>query len=467
MGKYRHLIWNTLLFGVSTFSSKLLVFLLMPLYTRLLTRADYGTMDIIVNSCNLIIPVMTLTVHEAVVRFGMDRSEKKSDVFTAALTVIFAGYAVLWALYPLLRRIELISGYMLLIYLYVLTSALRSSITQFVRVSGLVRLFALDGLVTTALTVGLNVLFLAKFKMGVTGYVLATVCADAFSALSLFLLLRLHRFVSFRRFSKNTLRDMLRYCVPLMPTAVFWWVINLSDRYFVTFMVGVEVNGLYSVAYKIPTMITLVSAIFTQAWQLSAFDEYQGEEGERFYSAVFRSYYTFVFLAASGIILLIRPITRILVSPAFFDSWQFVPFLVLAVSFSCLVTFLGTIYNAVKRNAMVTVTTLIGAVTNVALNALLIPKMGANGAALATFISFFLVFCIRAVDTRRYMALRMQPLRICANLLLLLVQVWAALSAFKYWVLCEIAVLLLLVASNFGYILFLLRRLRELIVKRS
>jgi O-antigen/teichoic acid export membrane protein len=322
-------------------------------------------------------------------------------------------------------------------------------------------------MLTTVITVVLNVLFLAYFQMGVTGYVLATILADAFSALSLFVLLRLHRFVRVRSFGWETAKKMLRYSVPLMPTAIFWWVINLSDRYFVAYMVGVEVNGLYTVAYKIPTMITVVSAIFTQAWQISAFDEYQSEQGERFYSNVFRSYYTFVFLAASAIILLIKPITSLLVAPEFWESWRLSPFLVLAVSFSCLVTFLGTIYNAAKKNGMVTITTLIGALTNIALNALLIPQVGANGAAIATFISFFLVFVIRAVDTRRYMALRIQPPRIAASLALLLIQSWAALSEVRYWVLIELIVMALLAICNFGYILFLLSRLYSLLPRRE
>ena len=469
MNKYKHLISNTALFAISTFSSKLLVFLLMPLYTRVLSPEDYGAYDIVVNTCILIIPIMTLTVHEAVVRFGMDKGEKKSDVLSTALCTIFIGYIILWALYPLLNRVQIIQGYLPLIYLYVLTSALRSSITQFVRICGSVRLFAIDGIFTTLVTVGLNVLLLVYFKMGPTSLILSTILADAFSALSLFLILRLHRFVKIKRINKTTVRSMLRYSTPLMPTAISWWVTNISDRYFVAYMLGLSINGLYSAAYKIPTLITQVSAIFIQAWQLSAFEEYQSKEGERFYSTVFKCYYTFVFLLASLIILLVKPIIHLMTGrPEYFEAWRFVPFLVLAVSFSCLVTFLGTIYNAVKKNTMVTVSSVIGAGTNIGLNALLIPKMGANGAALATFISFLLVFCIRAIDTRKYMNLHMQPLRIIANLLLLLVQTWAALSEFKYWVLCEVIVFILLVVCNFGYILFILRKLYTLLpwVKR-
>jgi O-antigen/teichoic acid export membrane protein len=236
---------------------------------------------------------------------------------------------------------------------------------------------------------------------------------------------------------------------------VFWWVINLSDRYFVTSLWGDVQNGLYTAASIIPGIITTISAIFIQAWQISAFSEYSRREAERFYTTVFRSYYAFVFLAASGIILLVRPITKILVDEAYYDSWQYVPFLVLGISFSCFVTFLGIIYNLVKKNSMVTVTTAIGAVLNLILNALMIPKMGPIGAAVATCISYFAVFVIRAIATRKHVRIHMQPLRIGASLLLLLAQIAVSLTEPKGGIIWQILLFIGLVVCNLGYILYI------------
>ncbi len=465
-GRYKSLISNTLLFGLSTFGSKMLVVLLMPIYTRYLTTEAYGMVDIISGTCNLIVPIISLCVHEAVIRFGLEKGVRRRDVFTTALLTVLAGYLLLFCFRPLLRRVELISGYLPLIYAYVFTSAMRSVVTHFVRSGGFVRLFALDGIFTTALTITLKVAFIAGAKMGVVGDGLATVIADGCSALLLILLLRLYRFFQPGRFKPSVTREMLAYSIPLVPTAIFWWITNLSDRYFVTYMVGLDVNGLYNVAYKIPMMITLVSAIFIQAWQLSAFGEKDKKESARFFSTVFRCYYTLVFSAASGILLLIKPITRILVAKDFYESWRYVPFLILAVSFSCLVTFLGTVYNTAKKNAMVTVTTFVGAMLNILLNWLLIPKFGANGAAFATFASFFVVFLIRAVDSRRYMAIAMQPLRIALNLALLLLQCWVGLSEPPHWVWYEIGILALILGCNFGNLMFFLRMTASLLPKR-
>ncbi len=466
-GRYKSLLSNTLLFGLSTFGSKLVVFFLLPVYTRFLPTDDYGMMDIVANSCNFITPLITLCVHEAVIRFGVEQERRKRDVFTTAILTIVIGYALLFCFWPLLKKITLISEYLPLIYAYVFASAVRTSVVAFVRASGLVRLFALDGVFTTVITIVLKVTFVAGLKMGVPGDGLATVAGDLCSAAFLILALRLYRFFSLKGLRRSVTREMLRYCAPLMPTAIFWWVTNVSDHYFITYLLGKDINGLYSVASIIPRAITLVSAIFIQAWQLSAFNEYKGREGARFFSTVFRSYYTLIFMAASGIILLAQPVIRLLAAKNYFEAWRYVPFLVLAVSFSCLVTFLGTVYNAAKRNAMVTVTTFAGAAVNFALNWLLIPDYGANGAAFATFASYLLVFIVRAVHSRRYTPIAMQPPRIFLNLALLLAQTWVALTAPERWILWECLILLAIVACNFGNLLFLLRQTRAAFTKRQ
>jgi len=466
MSKYTKLISNTLLFGIATFGSKLLTLFLMPFLTGLLTEGDYSTMDLVTSTCNFIVPIISLCVHEAVIRFGLDKSERKSDVFTTAVLTIFTGYCLLLICYPLLNLITRINSYILFIYLYVLMSAMRSATTHFVRASGFVRIFALDGLFTTITTVILVFVFVGPLQGGVTGYVTATIIADALSAFGLILLLRLYRFFKPRKFSRDTLRDMLRYSIPLVPTAVFWWVTNLSDRYLVDWLVSPEANGLYAAAARIPTMMTLVSTIFIQAWQISAFSENDEKERASFYSTVFTAYHTLIFVAASALILLVKPIAMVLM-PKYYPAWQHMPFLVLAVSCSCLVTFLGTIYNVAKSNRMVSVTTFIGAATNIILNLLLIPKYEANGAAFATFISYFIVFIIRAVDTRRYIAIRMRPLRIGASLCLLLVQVWASMSEVRFWIAIEAAVFILLVLCNMGPILYMLKKIGGLLRGRQ
>ncbi len=175
MNRYKKLISNTIIFGIGTFGSKMLVFLLMPLYTRVLTKADYGVVDLIIQTSNLLIPIVSLGIANAVIRFGLDKSVKKSDVFTIGLITIFCGFGIFLILIPVLSKITYISSHTALIYIFVLMSCLRTLCSQFVRAKEYVNLYAFDGVISTITIIIFNVLFLVVFKFGITGYVMAIV----------------------------------------------------------------------------------------------------------------------------------------------------------------------------------------------------------------------------------------------------------------------------------------------------
>ena len=105
--KYATLISNTVIFALGTFGSKLLVFLLMPLYTSYLTTAEYGAMDVVVNVSNMLLPLVIVSINDGVIRFGMDRAYHRQDVFSTGIWVSLAGFGVFLLFCPLLARIEM------------------------------------------------------------------------------------------------------------------------------------------------------------------------------------------------------------------------------------------------------------------------------------------------------------------------------------------------------------------------
>ncbi|MEG1869859.1 MAG: oligosaccharide flippase family protein, partial [Oscillospiraceae bacterium] len=101
MDKYSKLLSNTFIFAIGTLSSKVLVFLLMPLYTRVLTSADYGVVDLIVQTSNLLIPIVSVGISNAVIRFGLDKSIRKSEVFSTGLLTVICGFSIFLLMIPL------------------------------------------------------------------------------------------------------------------------------------------------------------------------------------------------------------------------------------------------------------------------------------------------------------------------------------------------------------------------------
>lgn len=455
MNKYIRLIKNISVFAVGTFTSKLLVFLLTPFYTRMLSTEQFGVVNLIVDTSNLILPIATICITDAVIRFGLDRAVNRRDVFTNGMMIILAGFGVFLVFIPVILQIPIISEYTVLIYLFVLCSSLNSLCAQFVRAKGMVKLFAYSGIQNTLIMVVTNILLLGVFHWGIYGYVVSIIVADLISALFLFWIAGLRRYLNFKRINIGLLKAMASFALPLIPTTLFWWVNSLSDKYIITYMLadGIQVNGLYSAAHKLPTFVTMIAGVVMQAWNISAVTEDNTAGKRRFYKNVFSTYSGIIFMGSSFVILMTKVITKILVSDSYYESWRFVPILMLAIVFTCFSSFFASIYMVVKKNRVSMLTVLAGAIVNVVLNLIMVPMWGGSGAAIATFISCLLVFILRAITTKKYIRFNMQSPKLVLNTLILITQSVIMILEVQYWIPLEIAFFVAIVLINMGPII--------------
>ena len=464
LNKYKKLMTNTLLFAVSSFGSKLLVYLMMPLYTNILLPEEFGIVTNIQDTSQLLLPLAAMGIANAIIRFGLDSACDKAAVFTGGVAALGFGGVLMILVYPFLCLDVALDGYRWLVYLYVFVSCARNLCSQFVRSQQHTRLYAVDGLLNTVLLVIFYIVYLIPCKLGITGYILATVTADALSGLFLCTMAKLPQYFRVSRFDKKLFRQMLKYSVPLIPASMCWWITNASDKKFVLYMMNSEYSGLYGFAYKIPNLLMLVSTLFTEAWQLSAVaDAGSGTERSRFFARVFRGYQGILCIGASGIILFCRLFVSILDgsgSGAYYPAWKYIPILVIATVYSCLAGYMGSIYMVVKKSAQNLYTTLAGALANLALNALMIPLMGVNGAALATLLSYLLIFTLRAVNTRRFIPFNLHRNDLIINTVLLLLQAGLMLLDKPWWPVSGVLLFLLLAVRNARSLLVLVRKMK-------
>lgn len=421
--KYKTLLNNTFLLGLGTFGSKLLTFVMVRFYTGVLTPSDYGTADLIMQTANLLIPIASLGITNGVFRYALDRVEKRDSVFTGGLFTILLGSAVLLLVCPLLAGNTSLGEYAGLIGAYTLASCLHSLCAQYVRAEGKTGLFALQGILNTALVIWFNILFLLFFRMGILGYVLSVVAADGLCTVYLVLHEKLWKLVIPKPESRLW-KSMLRYSIPLIPTTIFWWITSVSDRYMIAYFLGTEANGLYAVACKIPTVLTLLSTIFLEAWQFSAIEEATGdrEVHARFYGQVWSAFQSAMVMAGSVLIVLCRVEIKLLSAARYFEAWKYVPVLSIAMVFSAFASFMGSVYVVTEKSRLSLSTTIWGALTNIVLNLILIPRIGNQGAAIATLCSYVLCFGIRAVSARKLISFPLQTLHLVFSGILLGIQ---------------------------------------------
>lgn len=444
--KYQKLLSNTLILGLGVFGSKILVFLMMPLYTGILAPEEYSLADLISQAANLLMPLACIGITDGVFRFAMDGERDKKSVLSSGLFVLLCVSAIFAALSPLLSLIEYFSAYSLLIVVYVISANLHSICAQYIRACNKTKLFAIQGILNTVFVIGFNILLLVVFEMNVLGYVLSVVLANVVTTVFLIVAGKLYKDISIRSVKLETVKSLIKYSAPMIPATIFWWITSVSDRYMVTWFRDSAENGLYSAAYKIPTMITLVSNVFIEAWQYSAVSEQEGRE--KFFGRVFEYYQSIIFIACSAVISLSQIFIIILCADSYFEAWRFIPVLTLSVAFSGFTSFLGSVYLVKKKSIMTFVTAMTGALVNIVLNFALIPLLGAQGAAISTCISYAVVFLIRALNTRKYVRFSLHPIRILLNTALLVAQTVCILSFSNYMILIQASFVLVAIVLN-------------------
>lgn len=462
MNKYKKLASNTLIFAIGNFGSKILVIFLTTLYTNFISPEDMGTKENLETMALFLQPIFTLALQEYLIRFGLDESYDKKQVFSTSACLTFTGMAAVILIVPGLRFIpflDFITGYSLMLAIYTCTSALRMLCAQFVRSRDMVRLYAVDGIIATLTLLIFSFLFIAGFKMGVKGFLLSVICSDLLSALFLYYAASLGSFFGIKHFSLSLAGKMMKFALPLIPTIVMWTITSLSDRIFLTYMhsdkveLGKSATGIYGVANKIPNLISMVSTIFFQAWNMSAISENKSADRSKFYERVYSAYEAMLFIASAGLIMISKPITNFIVSDKNYDGYSiayvYTPVLIIAAVFTALNQFLGGIYSATKHTQNSFWTSLAACGANLILNYAMIPVIGIHGAAIATLMSYYLCFWARIIDARYYVPFKFDALRSFANTGLLIVMSIIVIKAPPLWALWLVMIFVVVAVYNF------------------
>lgn len=433
MANYNRLGKNIISLTIGSFATKILNFLFVPFYTAILSTEEYGTADLIATTVSLLFPFFTCVICEAMLRFTQNDDQREEDVYVIGTVVWAVGFLILLLLSPIILLIPTLKKYWLLIILYYIAYSLYTNIGYYIRGIGKVVIFSISGIVNTVIAVVLNILFLLVLKIGVEGYLLAYIIAHFVSIIYMIHAVKLYKIKVFRRsFNFDLLKKMLLFSMPLIPNSASWWISNSSDKYILTYFAGVSINGIYSVAYKIPTIMSMFTGIFNMAWRLSAVEKFGSEESKKFYSNVFDMYITMTACMASLLMLLNKMLSGLLYSKDFYQAWKYVPVLLVAAMLQSYSDFFGTIYTSAYKTNILFYSTLAGAITNISLNFLLIPKYGAMGAAVATMVSYLVTFLIRFVDSRKIMKLIYEVISDLSCVAIILVQLIIATMTVDY-----------------------------------
>lgn len=401
---------DSVIYAIPSFVSRGLSLFLVPLYTRVLVPDDYGALDLFMVFANVVNLTIALEVSQAVARFYSAETDENKKTgyassafwFTLIVYFLFALLAFLFVdkvSFLVLGRggLEYVFSLGLIhIFLYGLVYLMQNQFRWELRSKA----FAAFNLVYTLITAGLSI-WLAYFEnLGLVGLMWGLVGG---AAITVFLgAWQLRK--SFRRqFEKGLLLEMLQFSAPLVPASIAVWISSYVDRVMINHFLSLEDVGLYGIAFRLSSIVSLVMVGFQMALTPLIFTNHAKPETPREVERIFRFFVAFCLLFFASMNLLVDDLLVWFTQPAYYEAKKAVIFLVPSIILSQMYIFAPGIAIA-KRTSYVIWINFIGAISNAVLNWFFIPLLGFTGAALATMLGQGLVFVIYMYYSQRLYA---------------------------------------------------------------
>lgn len=412
--KYKRLARNSFWTLLGNTGSKVLGFLLLPLYTRWLGTAGFGESDLVTTYSSFLVCIMTMCIADSIFVFTKNEDDYvKKDFFSSALIFILITLGI-WMFVWLLLDIGFgvydihnsFADNLWYIFGIVATTFFQQYSQQFILSLEKIKIYSFTGIIHSVLTLVFSYWLIPV--LGVRGYILAMIYANLLTGLYSFLFSRSYRFLSVN-FKKEKVLDMLKYSIPLIPNGMMWWMVSAINRPIMEYNLDYSSIGIFAVANRFPSVITMVFTVFSVAWNISVFEEYGKEGYDVFYKKTFRMLFFSISIIASVIIILSEQVIHILAAPEFIDAWKYMIILIIGAVFSCMSSFFGTNFSVVKQSKYFFYSSVWGALTAILFNFLLIPVLGLWGASLSVLISFFVMAISRYFYSKKYVKSSMIP----------------------------------------------------------
>lgn len=433
MNSYKYLLKNIGLLTLSSFATKLLSFFLVPLYTNILTTTEYGTYDLFNATIGVLLPILTLNIQESVLRFAIDKKTSRNAIATISFKYLLISNCIVFVglvINSIFGFSKIVSDYGVLFFLMFFVLSFSGIMVTYIRGIDRISELSISSVIASVITIACNILFLTVFRWGLEGYFLANIIGPFIQCLYLIIRSDFYTHIKMKKYPSQE-KEMLKYSRPLIANSIAWWVNNVSDRYVVIFFCGLAENGIYSVAGKIPSILNIFQSIFNSAWTLSAVKDFDPEDKNGFFSNTYKTYNCMMTIVCSLIIIFNKFLAHFLYAKDFYIAWKYVPWLTIAILFGALSGYIGGFFSAVKDSKIFAQSTVVGAISNVVLNLIMTPFMGALGAAVATAVCYFVVWVMRYWHSKKFIKLKISLKRDCITYVLLVLQALVLLMVKK------------------------------------
>ena len=424
---------NMIIFGIGIFFTKLLNFIFAPIYSHFMTTAQFGIIDILQTTGFLLIPICTLAITEAVLKYGIDDNADSKKVFSTGLFVTLIGLLLISVVVVVAGQF-IYKEYLWLTLVYYLCECCFLFLQAFSKSLKKTTDFVISSVIYSVISISLISVFLVVQSLGVYGYLIGLASGGALGSLYLIIRCKVWKHFSFNSIKKDCLKTMISFSAPLTLSGIAYWLISGSDKYITRLLMGESATGLLSVVHKIPSLCTVLYSIFHFAFILSALKDHKltektYEEDKVFYNSIFRHVLTLLIFGSIFVTLLAEPII-LLYSKDFYISWIFVPLYAFGVILGALRNFYASIYMTKEKTFKIMIIVVIGALINIIVCFLLMKftNLGLWATAISTVCANGFIFLFYCIDVRKIVDIKPKWNEIVSMGICLIVSVLSVLS---------------------------------------
>lgn len=409
MNREKSMVKNTVILAIGKICTQFISFLLLPIYTALLTTEEYGIVDLMHTYFSLLIPVITLQIEQAVFRYLVEireNREEKKKLISSVIIGIWGNiivYVLLFLVFKGLIKNDLKN---FLVY-NVIVGIFSGILLQIARGFGDNLAYAIASFFTAVVTLLLNIVFVVFLHMGAKGMLTASLIGNFICAVYLIFHLRLYEYFSFSYIDLGKLKEYYRYSIPMVPNGISWWFVSASDRVIISYFIGVGANGIYSAANKFSGVYVMIYNIVNLTWTESATLHINDRDRDAFFTKMIRNIYSLFYSICIFIIAVMPFVFPILIDEKFSAAYKQIPILMIASLFNVVVGLYSVVYIAEKKTNEIAKTSMAAAIINIAVNLIMVRKFGIFAGSVSSLVAYGTMMLLRYFDVQKYVKMRL------------------------------------------------------------
>lgn len=429
--------------------------LLVPFYTRVFTPSDYGIIDLLAILGAIVSMVFPLQISQGVSRFFPDTKKKEVAISYSSTALIFT--IISYSIFVLISFTfsEIIAKYVLgdvslikilrIASLGIFTNGLFYFVQNQLRWMLMPKKQAITSFITSLFTINFTIIFVLVFKIGVYGVFWAQVIGGLIG----FLIGYYYSRVSYNwKFDLKKFKEMLSYCLPLVPSGISIFIMTYIDRITINKMMTLQDLGLYGVGYRVSSIVTLLMMGFQGAITPLIFTRYKEPSTPLEIARIFRYFVFGALIMLLSISIFSAEILKLITTPAYYPASIIIPFLLISTFLSGMYVFAPGIDIAKKTKYSAIIFTF-GAGINLSVNLFLIPVIGILGTSISAMTSSMCVFTLMMLFSQKYYTVPHKFGRLILSCIFTFIMIYAGFNL-------EISSKIILICAKFGIILTLL-----------